>query len=78
MIITIVYSTIILAITILHSWILIRKRLYRELAVFGLLMIPGTIFGYLAAHLTMIEDPLFFLKWIYRPFNDLFSTFFPS
>jgi|GEM_PF-2781997 len=78
MIIAVVYWIIILAITVPHIWIMARRRLYRELVVFGLLMTPGSIFGYMAANLNLIEDPLFFLEWIYRPVNDLFSKFFPS
>lgn len=78
MIISIVYSIIILAITIPHIWIMARRRMYRELAVFSLLMAPGAVFGFMAANLYLIEDPLFFLEWVYRPVNDLFSKFFPS
>ncbi|WP_020619686.1 hypothetical protein [Paenibacillus daejeonensis] len=76
--ITLVFCVIVLAIVIPHLWVLGRKRLYRELVVFCLLMIPGIAFSYMAATLIIIEEPLFFLEWIYRPVNDLFSMFFPS
>lgn len=78
MMISIFYSIIVLAIAIPHIWIMARRRLYRELVVFGLLMAPGSVFGFMAANLYLIEDPLFFLEWMYRPVNDLFSKFFPS
>lgn len=76
--ITFVFIVIVLVIVIPHIWILRRKRLYREMAVFGMLMVPGIALAYMAANLIIIEEPLFFLEWLYRPINNLFSAFFPT
>ena len=76
--ITLAFIVIVLVIAVPHIWILRRKGLYREMVVFSMLMVPGTVLAYMAANLIIIEEPLYFLEWIYRPINNLFSAFFPS
>ena len=57
----------------LHSVALVRQGRIRELIVFYLLMTPGTVLSIMAANLMIIQEPLQFLEWIYKPVNDFFS-----
>ena len=51
-----------------------RQKLFRELAVFSVLLILGTVTSLLTLMHIKVPNPSDFLKWVYSPVSDMMKS----
>ncbi|RXZ80746.1 hypothetical protein EBB07_17325 [Paenibacillaceae bacterium] len=52
---------------------LIRKKWWKEVAMYSILLIAGTVSSFIALKLIEVSSPFEWIAWLYRPINRLFD-----
>lgn len=67
----------VIVVAVIIGWVdlpgLIRRKEWRETAVYSAMLLTATVFGVIASNLWEFPSPLYIIMWIYEPVNHLLA-----
>lgn len=71
-------TTTVIVVGIIVGWIdlpgLIRRKEWKETAVYSSMLLAATFFSVIAANLWEFPSPLYIIMWIYEPVNQFLAN----
>lgn len=71
-------TTTVIVVGIIVGWIdlprLIRRKEWKETAVYSSMLLVATFFSVIAANLWEFPSPLYIIMWIYEPVNQFLAN----
>lgn len=67
----------VIVVGVIVGWIdlpgLIRRKAWKETAVYSIMLLVATFFSVIAANLWEFPSPLYIIMWIYEPVNQFLA-----